>query len=116
MTADGKDSLDIAVLKHDDNTVLFRLKGRIVDQKVTSLHRKIEHYCRKKIPQIIIDVSMVDFLNSHGLGMIVYFHTLMQKSGRQLLILNSNSDPNAYLENLFATTNLDKVLSIIRQL
>ena len=59
---------------------------------------------------------MVDFLNSHGLGMIVYFHTLMQKQGRQLLILNSNSDPSAYLENLFATTNLDKVLTIIRQL
>lgn len=68
------------------------------------------------MPKFVIDVSKADFLDSHGLGTLVYYHTLMQKENRQLLILNTNSDRSAYINRLFELTGLDNVFNMIRQI
>ena len=49
-------------------------------------------------------------MDSHGLGTIVYYHTLMQKEKRKLILVNKNTDETSYLNRLFSLTNLDKVL------
>jgi len=61
-------------------------------------------------------VTRADFIDSHGLGVIVYFHTLMQKEKRSFVIVNGNPDKGAYLNRLFELTNLDKVLNIVAKL
>jgi anti-sigma B factor antagonist len=107
-------SLYIEFIKKDDNVLLIKVKGSVVDQNVEQLQKKLEKAYRKDLPQIILDISGIDFLNSMGLGVIIYIHTLMLKSGRQLSILNPTTGPSAYIDELFASTNLDKVLNIIR--
>jgi anti-anti-sigma factor len=109
------DALEVNV-KRDDSLPIVELRGRIADLDVKRVQHKIEQLYKKKTAKIIIDVSNASFLDSHGLGTIVYYHTLMQKEGRQLLILNSNTDRSAYINRLFELTNLDKVLNIITQL
>jgi anti-anti-sigma factor len=109
------DELDIVVKKEDDVPVV-ELKGRVADLDVKKVQHKIDQLYKKKVPRIVIDVSRANFLDSHGLGTIVYFHTLMQKEGRQLLILNTNVDRSSYINRLFELTNLDKVLNIVQQL
>ena len=52
-------------------------------------------------------------MDSHGLGIIVYYNTLLQKEKRELVILNSNPDKSGYVYRLFELTNLDKVLRIV---
>jgi anti-anti-sigma factor len=107
--------LDVVVKKENDVPVI-EVKGRIADVDVKRVQHKIDQVYKKKLPKIVIDVSGATFLDSHGLGTIVYYHTLMQKESRQLLILNTNSDPNSYINRLFELTNLDKVLNIVQQL
>jgi len=92
---------------------VIQLSGRVVDVDVKKLARILDKFYRKKYAQLILDVSGTDFMDSHGLGIVVYYHTLMQKAGRELLILNTNQDPNSYLRRLFELTHLDKVLRII---
>jgi anti-anti-sigma factor len=115
MTDAGNDSGDTSV-KRDDIPALVELKGRIADLDVKRVQHKIQQLYKKKVSQIVVDVSKATFLDSHGLGTIVYFHTLMQKEGRQLLILNTNSDRTSYINRLFELTNLDKVLNIVQQM
>jgi anti-sigma B factor antagonist len=115
MTDAGNDSPATDV-KKDEALSLVELKGRIADLDVKRVQHKIQQLYKKKVPRIVVDVSKATFLDSHGLGTIVYFHTLMQKEGRQLVILNTNGDRSAYINRLFELTNLDKVLNIVQQL
>ena len=103
------------IVKKDDEVPVVELQGRIADLDVKRVQHKIDQLYKKKIPRIAIDVSRASFLDSHGLGTIVYYHTLMQKEGRQLLILNTNVDRASYINRLFELTNLDKVLNIVTQ-
>ncbi len=106
-------SLEMLLRDSSANPVL-ELEGRIIDVDVKKFQRKLDQlYGKKKTPTIILDVSRVNFIDSHGLGTIVYYHTLMQKEGRELIILNENTNENSYLNRLFDLTNLNKVLTIV---
>ena len=105
----------VAVKVEDEKPVL-ELTGRIVDADVKKFQRRIDQLYKKKHKQIIVDVSRASFIDSHGHDTIVYYHTLMQKEKRELVILNSNPDCNSYLNRLFELTNLDKVLNIVARL
>ena len=114
MLKSSKESLKITVSK--DDIPVVELKGRVADLEVKQVQRKIDQLYKKKLTKIVIDVSKANFLDSHGLGTIVYYHTLMQKEKRQLIILNTNTDPSSYINRLFELTNLDKVLNIVQSL
>lgn len=90
----------------------IRMAGRAVDVDVRKMSKRLDELYKRKVPGIVLDVSQTDFIDSHGLGTIVYYHTLLQKESRKLVILNINEDPNAYLNRLFELTHLDKVLLI----
>ena len=112
MTVAEKDDLIVNIKMNEDEPVI-EMTGRIVDADVKKIQRRIDQFYKKKCPRIILDVSRATFLDSHGLGTLVYYHTLMQKEKRKLIILNMNTDKSSYLNRLFELTNLDKVLTIV---
>jgi len=100
-----------------ENTIKFNYltvieaTGDIVDSDVKKLQRKIDDLYKKGVSPIVIDLSQVKFLNSHGLGLIVYYHTLMQKSKKKLVIRMS-LDEESYINKLFESTHLKFVFNI----
>ncbi|MFW5960502.1 MAG: STAS domain-containing protein [Chitinivibrionales bacterium] len=92
---------------------VVELSGRVHSSESPIMKRKLENAYRKKDECIVVDITEVEFVDSQGLGIIVYYHTLLQKSGRRLVILNSSSDPDSYVTKLFNITNLDKVLNVV---
>jgi anti-anti-sigma factor len=107
------DALEVTV-KTDEDTPKIELCGKVADSEVKKFQRKIEQLYKKKYATIVVDVSKANFMDSHGLGTIVYYHTLMQKEKRKLILINTNTDETSYLNRLFALTNLDKVLNLKR--
>jgi anti-anti-sigma factor len=105
-------SLDIKQKKINDIPVL-ELVGRAIDVDVEKFSKKLESLYKKGIRKIVVDLSKTNFVDSHGLGIIVYYNTLMQKEKRELVVLNANPDTSGYVHRLFELTNLDKVLRII---
>jgi len=102
------------VVKSEEQDPIVELTGKIVDADVKRLQGKLDSiYKGKEVARIVLDVTKADFIDSHGLGVIVYFHTLMQKEKRTFVILNANPDQDSYLNRLFEVTNLDKVLNIV---
>lgn len=114
MLNSDNEPLEVTVTK--DDVPVVELRGRVADLDVKRVQHKIDQLYKKGVPKIVVDVSKANFLDSHGLGTIVYYHTLMQKENRQLLILNTNTDRSAYINRLFELTNLDKVLNIVDRL
>jgi anti-anti-sigma factor len=100
-------------VKMNEDAPMIEMTGRIVDADVKKFQRRIDQCYKKKCAKIILDVRRATFLDSHGLGTLVYYHTLMQKEKRELIILNMNTDKSSYLNRLFELTNLDKVLTIV---
>lgn len=105
-------SLEIKLRKHNEDPVLV-LIGRVIDVDVAKFSKKLESVSKKNTKRIIIDVSDANFVDSHGLGIIVYHNSMLQKEGRQLVILNRNPDKRGYVYRLFELTNLDKVLKTV---
>ena len=66
--------------------------------------------------KIIVDISKTEFIDSNGLGIILYYHTLIQKNGRELILLNSNPSPQAYMTRLLEFTQLTNVFKVITSL
>lgn len=105
-------SLVLEIKKLENNQRLC-CSGRIIDVDVKKFSAKMEFMYKKKEPRFILDISEVNFIDSHGLGIIVYYNSMMAKENRQLVILNSGADPGSYVTRLFEITNLHKVLNII---
>jgi anti-anti-sigma factor len=81
---------------------------------VEKCSKKLQSLYKKGVPKLVVDLSRTNFVDSHGLGIIVYYNTLMQKENRELVILNANPDKSGYVHRLFELTNLDKVLRIVQ--
>jgi anti-anti-sigma factor len=105
-------SLEIKQKKINDVPVL-ELIGRAIDVDVEKFSKKLDTLYKKGLKKIVVDLSKTNFVDSHGLGIIVYYNTLMQKEKRELVILNANPDKRGYVHRLFELTNLYKVLRII---
>jgi len=105
-------SLEIK-LKKVKNVPVIELVGRAIDVDVEKFSKKLVAVYKKKPKRIVIDLSRTNFVDSHGLGIIVYYNTLMAKEGGQLVLLNANPDSRGYVRRLFALTNLDKVLKTV---
>lgn len=107
--------LDITIEKSGDTSVVV-LAGRVIGTDDRRLQRKLESLFKKNDERIVLDISNTGFIDSHGLGIVVYYHTLMQKSGRELVLLNANSDPQAYMTLLLEMTNLNRVFRVVSSL
>jgi len=105
-------ALEIKSRKINNDPVLV-LIGRVIDVDVEKFSKKLESLCNKKTPRIIIDVTQANFIDSHGLGIVVYYNSLLQKEKRTLIVLNANPDCQSYVRRLFELTNLDKVLKTV---
>ncbi len=96
---------------------VIKLSGRIIAVESRKFKRKMESlFLKKSVDRIIVDISETEFLDSYGLGVIVYYHTCMQKAGRELILLNKNPNPNAYITRLFDLTRLVNVFKVVTYL
>ena len=100
-------------LKKVKEMPVIELGGRAIDVDVKKFSKKLQGLYKKRASRIVIDLSRTSFVDSHGLGIIVYYNTLMQKQGRQLVILNDNPDHRNYVRRLFEVTNLDRVMRTV---
>ena len=100
-------------LKKVKEVPVIELEGRAIDVDVKKFSKKLQTLYKKGASRIVIDLSRTKFVDSHGLGIIVYYNSLMQKQGRQIVILNDNPDQRNYVRRLFEVTNLDRVIRTI---
>jgi anti-anti-sigma factor len=95
-----------------EKKAIAKVIGRVIGADSEKFAKNLESAYAKG-DQIILDLSETDFLDSRGLGTIVYYFHRMQQEGRDFVILNANANPYGYLKRLFEVTKLDQVLKIV---
>lgn len=88
---------------------VFSLSGKIIGTDIVQLCKILEESRDEDCDSVIVDLSNVGFIDSHGLGGLVYSHILLEKNGKQLIF----TAPHGYTKSLFRDCGLEKVLSIL---
>jgi len=99
-----------------NGTPVLELKGRVKGEGDEKLQKTMESVIQNKPAKVVIDVSNTAYIDSHGLGIIIYFHKMLQNENCTMIILNANPDPESYMNRLIEITNLDKVLNVVKSL
>jgi len=100
-------SLDISVSHMDDRTLVV-LAGELDDATTPALHNAlldpIEHLER----HLVLDIGMLTFLDSSGLGLFVTVHKKLESKGCKLTIFS----PTPMARRVLEITGLTEVLTI----
>lgn len=95
-------------LKKNDNIYVIELDGELDlynAYKVKTLYTKM---VEKGISSIILDLENLDYLDSSGLGSIIYIFSDLKKHDGKMSICHLNGSPR----NLIQMTRLDKLFLI----
>ena len=89
-----------------DTSIVIPLVGHLSDHDtITKVGDKIR---KSKGSTIILDCTSLNFIDSHGLGMILYSYKILNESNQELILHN----PSGILNELLTTANIDKIIRI----
>ncbi len=91
---------------------VLQLTGFLMDTDAFWFSKEMRNLIKTGEEQVGIDISQLEYIDSHGLGLIVYHSNTLQKEQRSLIVYNTNTDPKAYINKLISSTNLNIALNI----
>jgi anti-sigma B factor antagonist len=91
---------------HDDQLVLI-LRGDIDLRTGPKLRERLEEANQQGAP-VVIDLRGVDFVDSPGLGTIIYCHQLLRDNGLELVL----RAPQPQVRELFEMVQLGAIVDI----
>ena len=101
-------------MDHSAGTPRLIVEGRIVGIDSETFGGKLEAMESSVSGNVEVNLSQVDFIDSFGLGMLVRTYNSLQEKDRDLIIIYDNPDPEAYLQRLFDTTGLNRILTFVQ--
>jgi anti-sigma B factor antagonist len=101
--------LDAEIERVNPTTAVVRLSGRMtLGTRLREIESKISDLSDGGVQRLIVDLSGVEFVDSAGLGLIMFLYGKIKTSGGQLRLVN----PGPRLLELFTMTHTDSILTI----
>ena len=104
-------SLRVKTHRHKDLFVVAPA-GDLSGADVAKLQRRLDEAGKSSESRIAVDLSATTFIDSHGLGMLIFQWKLLQAGGRELIL----ACPGSFVREILANANLPKVVRIIESL
>ena len=98
--------------KKFNNVQLLKISGKIEAPDINTISKKVESLIKSKYPTIAIDLNGVKYIDSHGLGVFVYFWKMMEEKNRELVFVK----PQGVIKTIFEGTNLYQILKVVDNL
>ncbi len=92
---------------------ILRVVGSVREEEVYRFSRAIRDLVQQGVNRVGVDISQIDFMESHALGILVSHFVTLQRQGRELFLINSNNDPSFYMTRLLESTRLNEMMRII---
>ncbi|MBN1983541.1 MAG: STAS domain-containing protein [Chitinivibrionales bacterium] len=89
----------------------IQLKGVITAKTVPILSKTIQRLLKKECHTIIMDLSEIEYIDSHGLGVFVYAWKALDEQNKKLLFFC----PKGAAHDILTTTNLHKIIPLIEE-
>lgn len=109
--------MEFEILEQDSSIKLIRLNGSLAGQYTEQFKKLIDTIISNKegLKECVIDVSRLSFIDSSGIGALIYQYMHLKQEGIMSVII-TGTDPDSYINNLFKSTQLHKVLTFITSL
>lgn len=85
------------------------LYGEVTGNNVGKLSAKLNGIQRVFEGKIAIDLSNTTFIDSHGLGVFIFFYRRLIEEQREMVFLN----PPKFIMDVFSGSSLDKIFKVI---
>ncbi len=99
-------------IRHHNEVPVIQITGELSGSESARASKKIIDQCGVKTGTVVIDLRETTFIDSHGLGVLVYAWRRLEESGKNLVFL----DPPSFVQNILEGTNLANVLTVIDSL
>ena len=87
----------------------IKLRGELDHHSAVAIRTQIDDMIKSKRPQKLnIDMSVIDFMDSSGLGLIMGRYAVMKDIGGELCVVN----PNPRVQKIMALAGMERVISI----
>ena len=102
--------MNIEYINTPDNSQFIKLRGEMDAIGCAHIRNEIENVANtKEHSNIILDLSLISFLDSSGIGMIVFLYKRLKSQGRSLELCGVHGQPKELMELL----RIDKVIPFI---
>ena len=92
-----------------DDVLVVVLKGEIDHHNAVKVRGDIDELIYEKKPRkTVLDLGLIDFMDSSGLGLIMGRYALMQRIGGELTLKN----PNERILKIFELAGLGRIIKI----
>jgi anti-anti-sigma factor len=80
--------LEIITRKEQDGVTTIALKGIVDAYSYAKLEKILNNLIKQKAYKLIVDLSQVDYMVSHGIGILIGVLGVVQKNGGNIVLLN----------------------------
>ncbi|MBD3392162.1 MAG: anti-sigma factor antagonist [Chitinivibrionales bacterium] len=99
-------------LQHKNALPVVQVIGELTGNDSARVSKKILAQRAGKSKMVVVDLSETTFLDSHGLGVLVYAWRRLEERDQELVFMN----PPPFVQNIFQGTNLANVLRVVESL
>ena len=102
-------NFDNVELKMDKHTLKVKIKGDIDHHNARSIREKIDTWIFSKKPSLILlDLSLVEFMDSSGLGLIMGRYNSATEIGASFVIYK----PNYRVKKILSLAGVERIITI----
>ena len=91
------------------STPVLVIAGEVTGNNISKITSKLESIQKIFTGTIAIDLGKTTFIDSHGLGVFVFFSRRFSEENRRFVFMK----PSEFVKELFCGSNLDKIFHII---
>lgn len=92
-----------------DNTLLVVFKGELDHHSTVEVRKKIDsHYKEKRLKNIIFDLSVLKFMDSAGIGLVMGRYKLVSQNNGKVCLINASSR----VEKILNMSGVVKIVNI----
>ena len=85
---------------HQQDDVIFNITGYFDAQSVTTLESDFLSLVEESNDRIVLDLKLVDFMDSSGIGSIVFLYKKLKAQNRELVLSGVNGQPARLIQSL----------------
>jgi len=87
---------------------VLQVEGEIVGPGAVKINARLESMRKSHEGGVVVDLSAVSFIDSHGLGVLIYNWKLAENAGRKMAFVA----PAGVVRDMLTSTHLDKIMTI----
>lgn len=88
---------------------VLKISGELNTAGINSLSRKFESLMRGDHQKIVVDLNETTYIDSHGLGVLIFYWKELGEKKQELLFLN----PQGFIRTILEGTNISQIIKFI---